>query len=924
MGVRENPFIAGGSDVFAAHDDLQSIWVEAQGAAKALRGQDIIMPATDPQNLGYALPQIRKFFEQFGTIGEAETPDTGLSVELQNLLKEAQALTFSQDKGELFTAEQRTAVLTEFVEGVKGVLGEDFADPNKLLYAHLSDPFDEQVYYTAKQTVKGMAGQIPTGSALDPTRPTDFGAFIDEISGFFEGYAFRNLGEEFEPPPEIPQFGKSFEGAAEKLAAALGVTEPLDTGELSQAKAEVDAEAERQQKLLSEEQRSREFARKRFGLTSTRQPYMGFDEPSYRSTDPQISLEEYQRLEAGDAPIFYRRMTGSDDISKELGMFAGRDDNMRGFMDGVYEAVLKDVFGIKQGMRELRRTESDAVMAYLDEWIPDLLGGFMTVGDEVSGHDSSRGFRTNYRHGMFAFPTLDALADYTYGSGDILAMRGNLAGSFFQGNMFIDSYKDHPLEVLASDLEVVGRFSRDVPHFVGRGETPHSENINRALRHFREAPGEVESYMAQQHLVTAMGGDPEGIPQVPTHAEIKEAEWQGEWLLRKQLQEALGERLETLKRSLQPTETPRRFGLRDLVGLSPELRDRFTDLGYENVRAGEESLIELMSGRDPLEFLSVFADENVGDPVWKASGVMLEPGLAVTNAHVVLPGYDAPMPDDLMVSGRLLQYDTEFPVEQMLVEASRDLAFLQIPQDAIQGRAEFATALQPGMPLIHRGAQDAGESQSRLLGSLIEEWRGRLFTDRPIPSGLSGGEILDPQGRLLGINYGDYTGSFRGKGIGAGVSAQVIQEIMQSPDFRERFVPVEQYFAARNAVQISDDMAAVRKHVSEPVMYLMDRVEALDERYTQPELLSGRNERDIVAELLGRAGVPREPQRRSFRTYGEPVDTLTPQRVEQQIKGLRQEMFVDMLKGEDAGGFGFTADDDIAVLEDQLDFISKT
>ena len=27
------------------------------------------------------------------------------------------------------------------------------------------------------------------------------------------------------------------------------------------------------------------------------------------------------------------------------------------------------------------------------------------------------------------------------------------------------------------------------------------------------------------------------------------------------------------------------------------------------------------------------------------------------------------------------------------------------------------------------------------------------------------------------------------------------------------------------------------------------------------ELMSGRNERDIVAELLGRAGVPREPQR---------------------------------------------------------------
>ena len=96
-------------------------------------------------------------------------------------------------------------------------------------------------------------------------------------------------------------------------------------------------------------------------------------------------------------------------------------------------------------------------------------------------------------------------------------------------------------------------------------------------------------------------------------------------------------------------------------------------------------------------------------------------------------------------------------------------------------------------------------------------------------------------------------------------------------------------------------MAATRKHLNQPVMYLMDRVEALDKRYAEPELLSGRNERDMVAELLGRAGVSRQPQRQSFRTYGEPVDTLTPQAVQRQIKGLRQEMFVDMLKGEGPG-----------------------
>ena len=190
---------------------------------------------------------------------------------------------------------------------------------------------------------------------------------------------------------------------------------------------------------------------------------------------------------------------------------------------------------------------------------------------------------------------------------------------------------------------------------------------------------------------------------------------------------------------------------------------------------------------------------------WRASGVMLEPGLAVTNAHVVLPGYDEPMPDDIMVSGRGGQYDIELPVEQMLIEASRDLAFLRVPPDATQGRAVFGDigAMQPGMPLIHGAAQDAGERSDLIPGEFIEQWQGRLFTDRVIASGMSGGmsdsELIDPQRRLLGINYADYVGRFRGGQVGVGVSGDIIQEIMQSPDFADRFMDVGSYFAARNA-----------------------------------------------------------------------------------------------------------------------------
>ena len=75
---------------------------------------------------------------------------------------------------------------------------------------------------------------------------------------------------------------------------------------------------------------------------------------------------------------------------------------------------------------------------------------------------------------------------------------------------------------------------------------------------------------------------------------------------------------------------------------------------------------------------------------------------------------------------------------------------------------------------------------------------------------MSDSELIDPQRRLLGINYADYVGRFRGGQVGVGVSGDIIQEIMQSPDFADRFMDVGSYFAARNANQIGDDMAAAR------------------------------------------------------------------------------------------------------------------
>ena len=121
-------------------------------------------------------------------------------------------------------------------------------------------------------------------------------------------------------------------------------------------------------------------------------------------------------------------------------------------------------------------------------------------------------------------------------------MTGRLAGSYFQGNMFIDDYIDHRLEVLGIDLEVLGRWSQKIPDFLQPSATPHSRRIHQALRGFQSAT-EEGSYAAQQHLDTAMGGDPENIIRVPSHEAIESEVLGGEGLLRKQLTEALSERL---------------------------------------------------------------------------------------------------------------------------------------------------------------------------------------------------------------------------------------------------------------------------------------------------------------------------------------------------------------------------------------------
>ena len=62
--------------------------------------------------------------------------------------------------------------------------------------------------------------------------------------------------------------------------------------------------------------------------------------------------------------------------------------------------LVKDMLGVRQGMRELCRTEVDTATAYLDEGLPDLFGGFMTVSRSITKGEGEEGFSYNYRHGI--------------------------------------------------------------------------------------------------------------------------------------------------------------------------------------------------------------------------------------------------------------------------------------------------------------------------------------------------------------------------------------------------------------------------------------------------------------------------------------------------------------------------------------------
>lgn len=144
------------------------------------------------------------------------------------------------------------------------------------------------------------------------------------------------------------------------------------------------------------------------------------------------------------------------------------------------------------------------------------------------------------------------------------------------------------------------------------------------------------------------------------------------------------------------------------------------------------------------------------------SAVVIEPGLAVTNAHVVK-------------AGPFHAYAAKGEVAAMVLALSRrlDLALLRVPEDlgeaialgqACKGDAVWAMGTTTGrIPPTVAGRVENPDAHAFVEATRDAVWGGLMYAAGAGP-GYSGGPVVDGGGRLVGITEGVFTHFFDGLG----------------------------------------------------------------------------------------------------------------------------------------------------------------
>ena len=169
-----------------------------------------------------------------------------------------------------------------------------------------------------------------------------------------------------------------------------------------------------------------------------------------------------------------------------------------------------------------------------------------------------------------------------------------------------------------------------------------------------------------------------------------------------------------------------------------------------------------------------------GTPLGSGSGVLVAPGIIVTNAHVIDGGNDFKL-------GRGKQDLTVLAVDPL-----HDLALLQgeVPGQPLPMRNVAAiwlgeALLAAGYPLMDLLGADLKVSTGNVSG--LKGWEGdvaRFQFTAPIGSGSSGGAILDECGNLIGITSSSLAhGQLRDRGsisenVNFGIKVSLVHEML--------------------------------------------------------------------------------------------------------------------------------------------------
>jgi serine protease Do len=193
----------------------------------------------------------------------------------------------------------------------------------------------------------------------------------------------------------------------------------------------------------------------------------------------------------------------------------------------------------------------------------------------------------------------------------------------------------------------------------------------------------------------------------------------------------------------------------------------------------------LVRYRDPFEdfFSDEFAQrffrrrmpERVGRETSMGSGVVIDAGTILTNAHVVKDAHEvvARFPDGRAFKARRVAVDDRVDLAVVTLD-EKELPVAPLGNSDEVEVGQWVLAI--GNPFGLEHTVTAGIISARRSGETEE---GFIQTDAPINPGNSGGPLVDLKGRVIGINTAIYSRTGGYQGIGFAIPINTAKQIVR-------------------------------------------------------------------------------------------------------------------------------------------------